>query len=598
MILCSTLVAMSLGSVKSLALEQVSEHSTAISKRRVTPAVPRALEKGRTSTETPDMTRDSSDGLIKPLDSLGGQSSDVVGDWASAVEEEQDIPYQEATGSVMTTGIYDVHFPYKARRLIIQAGSDRPSDHYSVQFTADSSLPEIPSYLHNTTLSSGQPFLAPSTPLSVPLEEAGRSNFSSQDLVFGGSLESSESSPTLSPSAPSTINTYPTPLSETSNSNPLYQGNMMPTFVYGTAQQPYAPAGMLHSGHVPPSSSVEGILAMDNLLDLQRTILHEFDSPTYADCALVVTVNGRVTRLRLHQMLISRSSLLQPLSWTTLARGHDNLPEFHWTTNDQYITTPALIAGIQALYGIIPYLFLSAGPEDQVLARVLSLLAVGMTFGISTVGAACMGRVLELVSFDNLEPILAFALHEDIPSSDNFDEATGQPAYDISRAGGEFYGHHSLELFNIAVDFLRSNFPEAFDLNTAAPSSLELGGLPYSSTISGTSQAVSADVLNIQFGQMPLISTPESTIISTILLSLPFHALQSVLLALQRPEITFDVVQERERRRAQYRVENQQVEAKRARWAERIQMREMEEGEDPILVIARSLVNNEGRTDG
>ena len=84
---------MSVSTIVPFTLEQTGEYSTVMNPKRVVPAIPRALERqqAHTNEKAPVLTSDSVE-WIKPLDSSSGTlASDVVGDWASAVEEEQDV---------------------------------------------------------------------------------------------------------------------------------------------------------------------------------------------------------------------------------------------------------------------------------------------------------------------------------------------------------------------------------------------------------------------------------------------------------------------------------------------------------------------------
>ena len=100
--------------------QQAEELSTARPLRRIMPAIPRVMEKQQASdSEIPVVLSSDSIQSIKPLDSFENPQSDIIRDWASAVEEEQDTLARRATGSVTTTSeatssTKSFSFPYKA----------------------------------------------------------------------------------------------------------------------------------------------------------------------------------------------------------------------------------------------------------------------------------------------------------------------------------------------------------------------------------------------------------------------------------------------------------------------------------------------------
>ena len=84
------------------------------------PAIPRVMERQQApEPQTPHMLSSNSIRSIKLHDSLENPQSDIIRDWASAVEEEQDTLVRRATASVMTaseatSSIKPFSYPYEA----------------------------------------------------------------------------------------------------------------------------------------------------------------------------------------------------------------------------------------------------------------------------------------------------------------------------------------------------------------------------------------------------------------------------------------------------------------------------------------------------
>ena len=295
----------------------------------------------------------------------------------------------------------------------------------------------------------------------------------------------------------------------------------------------------------------------------------------------------------LHRVMLASSSILTRLFPDDGVRNSKGQLEAHWSTNDPYITIPILNYAITVLYSAPPVPYKKhPGHINKVsveeISDMLSFLAAGSKLGIEILMAQRAKLAKRSVCFDYLEMYLAFALHEDILDGDDLVQGPDNATVDLERLGQDAYYPCSLALFDIASDFILNHAPQRIDLDFSAPPSASLGGLPYYHPLrlENPHQNDSA-ILAIQFGEMSLPPTPEVSLISTLLLSLPFHALKRLLGRLGNsgnPQLVRDVISEREKRRAEYRARAPAAVVNRAKWEENV------EGEEPELGIARTFV--------
>jgi hypothetical protein len=274
-------------------------------------------------------------------------------------------------------------------------------------------------------------------------------------------------------------------------------------------------------------------------------LLNQFDQPSFADCRVDIDVGGTKTELMLHKLLLFQRPKLQSLIQASAFR--DNSPEITIISlndgDDPNLRTSSLISALRSLYGESPSVHVQ---QIDNLETALAFLAAGRLLQIPDYQDIGIRAILRYSTMDNVETLLSYALKSTAPF-------VGPDGRVINEMRTEF--EMSDKLIAGLAELLAANFPKPFILDTQAPASEDLGGLPPVSQPEQT-QRSKPELMAIRFGEFPSASqnipSAESTSMSTILLSVPFEVLQQVLGALgpeMQREVATPVMIEREKRR-------------------------------------------------
>ncbi|KAL8728155.1 MAG: hypothetical protein Q9181_005447 [Wetmoreana brouardii] len=281
-------------------------------------------------------------------------------------------------------------------------------------------------------------------------------------------------------------------------------------------------------------------------------VLDNFNNPTFADCELYISHNSHRFEpavVSLHSLLIAQNPKLRDLVQDAEVR-EDGKKQVLLDIQDQYTNPTALKAALRVCYGERPSTNIGypgdLASESEIstvwMNNALALAAAGHLLGMP--GVAHRGEQIAsiILSWDNLEYALSFALDKDI-----------QRVWGSS-TGSSGFPHNASELLLSCLYFVISNIPEDIRLDLTAKPLSSIDRLPSVSGIA--SQSSRSRLSRIQFGDLPP-ETEESfskhdTLASSILFSLPFEHVKFILDRIQlnlNHQITRPVIEEREHRR-------------------------------------------------
>ena len=448
------------------------------------------------------------------------------------------------------------------------------------------------------------------------------------NIIFGGDPDSSGSSPTLPPSASSTIGTQPTPLSDitSTHSHPVYHGytqalNPMNVFAPPAAQvlpqhHPLGPppSFALAGGPERPQPIMMGATSsrdkmepgtaimetMEHLKDIQMHLLGEFANPTFADTILHLHVRGCSETLPAHTVLIAKSPAIRTLIQPGMEIDSAGRRVLHLSFDDIYVTTAAIVAALRSCYGEPPSMIYARTIElrnrdlnPETLGvwtdNGLALLAAGHVLQLPDIAAIGLKLALATVSFGNVENLLSFAISGmKTPQVPPPGIASGDTTYlDL---GHGTYAPHNNTVFQAVASFIGSNFPRNFNLDTKAFSGGFLGGLPfiYQQANDPSSRRVASNphLACLRFGDFPSQPSPDVTLLSKIFLSVPLPILRHLLEHFGKLGLARSIIAEREHRRRLI-IQRRQITSPLLNWEEKV------EGIEPEIRIVRRWVQIE-----
>ncbi len=334
-----------------------------------------------------------------------------------------------------------------------------------------------------------------------------------------------------------------------------------------------------------------------NHTSLTAYLLDQFDNEKYADIRLEVIrkKDGLVmAEFKLHSLLMAQNTLWQELL-SHSSREQDGLKLLQLRTNDRFITSQAIEAALRIFYGEPPHLFMgsclhidfSKSSTDTALIwmeKALAFAASGYLLGLDEVITRGLHIASSILNWDNIEKALCFALDEGLDpnldpdhalrvesllSSTNTSADCIPPAINgvsASRAGlgpgfrtpqSKAGGIRRSPVFLLqCLDYIALQFPMSWDLDVSAYPLAEIDRLPAEAKAHSPSNK--SRLSKIRFGDCPpelhSISRHRDSVLSSILLSLPFIPLKHILDQLAEPtrsRIIRSIIDERERRRMQ-----------------------------------------------
>ena len=441
------------------------------------------------------------------------------------------------------------------------------------------------------------PALYPTTPRFFPTiqpvypfpinDHAGQSTILSpyaldRPIVFQGEPDSANSSPISIPSASSTTFTQPTPLSDATSyhSQSIYQGyghvpntyrHYTPTKLAFGAQEDAEmqptyppPANGLQLSHTQPSTAYSASTHQGSSQDpydngqsaaavLGSYILGQFGNPSYADCLLHLVFGSQEDTVMTHGVLIAQSPTLRALLESTTTYNTQGRREIWLTSDEPFLTIPAVLSGLQAYYG--KSLFYELGPIHDI-HSALAIFTAGQLLQMARMQEIGLAAIFELLRLDNIELIFECALYA---KSDEASEMKKE-ALAANEANTQISEHSAVrKLMDMVTHFVVMIFPGDFVFNPSASAFPKLGGFSRATAPEQKHPLLKPELLSIRFGDFPMenhpIPSPESVTLSRLLLSLPFAPLRNVLNSLPSSvsgQIVQPVIEERERRRLEF----------------------------------------------
>lgn len=321
---------------------------------------------------------------------------------------------------------------------------------------------------------------------------------------------------------------------------------------------------------------------IDNAEALRVHILSQYADATSADCSVtfVEEYAGSRQTYHGHKLVLTRSPTLMQLFSQDRPNSHEGITEADVPLKGRYMKYSALNEALKYVYGG-PLLQLdhhrpSSSAGERTLANVeriegaLSYIAAGVWLEMPIISARGVDVAGSLLHWDTIPTALDFALDgglhqmwavddgsEAAFSAASSDDSIGRPEI----TGAPTYDPHSTAMLQRIIDFTIHVFPPNFYLDSSAPQLETCPRLPPLPQIPGHENRSSVSdprLSQIRFGEIPTGPSYTTTMISSILLSLPFQLLKVILehfifAARLGPEtaasIMRQVVAERERRR-------------------------------------------------
>lgn len=336
-----------------------------------------------------------------------------------------------------------------------------------------------------------------------------------------------------------------------------------------------------------------------NYSPLTSYLLDQFDRELYADILLEV-IHERdglvMAEFKLHSLIMAQNKLFQSLLNASTNERHGR-KVLQIRTNERFITSDAIRGALRVLYGEPSHLFIGSCLHidfsqtncDMSLIwmdHALAFAASGYFLGLDEVVSRGLHIASSILSWNNIEKAISFALHGGQEASldpehalrvDELVSLAKTPTDCIStfirgasdswreRAGSRSESRNSPSenacvsrsaLLSTCLNYIASEFPISWDFNPSVCPLADVDRLPTIAKHQVPSNKLRLE--NIQFGdcppEIPSLSKPRDSLLSSILLSLPFIMLKYVLEQVAEPtksRIIKPIVAERERRRIQ-----------------------------------------------
>jgi len=436
-----------------------------------------------------------------------------------------------------------------------------------------------------------------------PALTAQAAPFHPYNITFGSWAESEESSPTIPPSATSTLYTQPTPMSDMPSHGSHYdhdggpQG--LPRFGFGMpfqaglpilppfvdnpnprhrAQQSFdtdmqsvrfGPPLPIHSLPLPPPkrdyttaflSETKHFGEVGNSR-LMGHVLRQFAEEAGSDCVLHITTTEGQDSIPAHSIIVSRSSFVEKLLATSTKRDDKGRVELNIKIEDPLITCKHIRHALRTCYGGIPFSTLTLGDihseNEPSMTRILGLLASAQFFELESLSELTTRLASISLDVSNLESVFAFCLEGFEPYQATSSTLASPKLEYLDPVITKAHAPHSTHILGEAIHYTIAQLFSHFHLDTQAPASALLGGLParnasvsFSKPSAGnTYQHTNASSFSsIRFGSFPSFSSESHTVLSSILLSVPFPIVERILMHVPI-ELGGLVVAEREKRR-------------------------------------------------
>ncbi|QDS75321.1 hypothetical protein FKW77_001740 [Venturia effusa] len=273
-----------------------------------------------------------------------------------------------------------------------------------------------------------------------------------------------------------------------------------------------------HIGHAGPVLMLDtSSIALDNqaAVALKGFFEFQFGSPDFSDVTLKIfdrVQSAEPIVLQAHRIVLARSPKLRELMLL-------NTDIVRIDMEGKYLETNSFINVLRYLYGAaLPTRNSMAG---QPIGQCLALAAAGWYCGLSEVTIHGLECAESYMDWDNLEQALDFALDGGLTRAFQFDEAEIVPEPSFGEFAGQFLSY--------ILNWIPLNLPTNFQFITSAPQLVNSPRLP--GVLESRPSVANPRLTRIQFGDLPSEqSSLSTTLLSSIMLSLPLGALRHLLL--------------------------------------------------------------------
>lgn len=357
---------------------------------------------------------------------------------------------------------------------------------------------------------------------------------------------------------------------------------------------------------------------MPSPVPLVEHLLQQFNAEEYADCRLTIVhenLRFEKTTWSLSSLLVAQSRKLRDLL-NTAGPSEEGKRHLEIRLTDRFITPWAMNSVLRVLYGERPQMSTltmitstfdaNAEPWTVQMDGCLGFAAAGHVLGLEDVAFHGLQIASLLLHWDNLEHALSFALesgpnrgtsasadviplstyspvwsNESNPSSatnrspPNFSTESKPERFDEGISSASSYTgevRSARDLQTRCLQWMASNLDEFWQFDPSARPLAEVDRLP--TTVESRSPLFKSRLSRIQFGDHPsemhAKANDRNTLVSSIVLSLPFVALKYMLDLGTQPLLhqLHAIVEERERRRQIV------LQSKSVPWSQRLAARE------------------------
>lgn len=327
-----------------------------------------------------------------------------------------------------------------------------------------------------------------------------------------------------------------------------------------------------HFSHVqqgpPPPNGFQPGAYFDNSDPLRAYLLSQFQDGAFSDSVIeFVDESDALTTIDAHRLILARSLKLRDLIKVSKEDGSKLKIRIHAPTI--HLRFGSFVDSIRFLYGapapmIDPY---GPIPPTERVTAALELVAAGSFLKLDVIAHRAVQAVFGYLRWESVPAVLALALDGGLSSVwDDGSEAASDSSSDAatrSEIGNPTYEPYATEILHRFIDFAVQTIPPEFYIDGAAPQLVASPRLPtHSGSHERSNSRINPRLSQIRFGEMggdDLQRPPfEATVISSVLLSLPFPLLKALL---ESPPLMFrlgsdthasvtrQVIHEREQRR-------------------------------------------------
>lgn len=371
---------------------------------------------------------------------------------------------------------------------------------------------------------------------------------------------------------------------------------------------------------------------------LVRYLARQFNTREHADCCL--RMSHEVQRFEIleffvHSLLIDQSPLLRNLRKSTTIR-ENGLASLQIQTRDRFITPQAIETTLLFCYGK-PINDFNGFPEAispskssvevsvSWMENALAVAAAGHLFHLGAVISRGLQVASTILNWGNIERALAFTLDGGLEpvldfdgvfanttsssspfadavtavatpspsSSENFEAGPSIECEESSDCTSRSYSPSANDFLRHCLDFVVSEFPQSWELDTTAKPLAEIDRLPANEA--SRSPLTKSRLSMIQFGDHPSEKERQSDVdiaLSSLLLSVSYPLLVYILSQFHgtlRNSIINPIVDERERRRHKALTSRGQHQMSGEDWAQ-LGWEEFVDSENPGLGLQRKWV--------